>query len=319
MRLERAVLLSFVLMSVFISFGHAKPVERTAPAAQKQELSSAFKNLNSRMHRALGEAVQRERQSLGPLILFEEGEMRLYKGDNKMAGFPISPPLVYHKLKVLGHAAFATMIQMSQSNVLTDEKRNWLQSVHVDLKAAHKELKTTDLPASLRNSQNKLIELTSTFIKSAIETPPTEAEIKAYAAQIKPHLKAGFDYCARLHIDLIHAQAKKLYALLTPAEYETVRVYFYGGRGARVGNLALQYMSWFIGERTGKESERIIFSEGIYEHQKAMDALAKYSIERRLAEISLGDSNALHRDVLSDATRAYLETFPEPAQALQAP
>ena len=107
--------------------------------------------------------------------------MRLYKGDQKMAGFPMSPPLVYHKLKVLGHAVFATMIQVSQSNVLTDQSKNWLQSVRVDLKAAHEELKMTNLPTSLLNSQKQLIDLTSGFIKAAVEKNPTKAQINTYA------------------------------------------------------------------------------------------------------------------------------------------
>ena len=127
-------------------------------------------------------------------------------------------------------------------------------------------------------------------------------------------MQQAFTYSARAHIDLIHAQARKLYALLSPTERTEVRGYFYGGRGARAGNLALQYVSWLVGENSGEESERIIFSEGIYEHDEALDALAKYSAERKLAQLVMGDPSGLHRDVLSEATRKYLDSFPHPSK-----
>ena len=38
--------------------------------------------------------------------------------------------------------------------------------------------------------------------------------------------------------------------------------------------------------------------------------LAKFSIERKLAELVFKDPSGLHQDVLSKATRDYLSTFP---------
>ena len=87
-----------------------------------------------------------------------------------------------------------------------------------------------------------------------------------------------------------------------------------GGRGARVDNLAMQYVSWLIGERTGRESGRLIFSEGVRSKDKALALLAQYSVERELAELVFDDPNGLHRDVLGEATRAYLSTFPDAAE-----
>ena len=119
-------------------------------------------------------------------------------------------------------------------------------------------------------------------------------------------------------MDLIHRQGEKIYALLTPEERAHVRGYFHGGRGARVGNLALQSVSWLVGERTGQESERVIFTEGVLERDRAMIELAKFRIERELADLVFGDPSGLHQDVLSGATRAYLATFPDVIEAFGA-
>ena len=82
-----------------------------------------------------------------------------------------------------------------------------------------------------------------------------------------------------------------------------------------MGNLALQYVSWLVGERTGAESERVVFTEGVRDRDRAMMELAKFGIERELADLVFGDPAGLHRDVLSEATRAYLATFPHAHEA----
>ena len=60
----------------------------------------------------------------------------------------------------------------------------------------------------------------------------------------------------------------------------------------------------------------MVFTEGVLERDRAMMELAKFGIERRLAELVFGDPSALHRDVLSEATRAYLDTFPDVTDAV---
>ena len=57
--------------------------------------------------------------------------------------------------------------------------------------------------------------------------------------------------------------------------------------------------------------KRVIFTEGVLEPDRAMIELAKFRVERELTELVFGDPAGLHRDVLSEATRAYLATFPD--------
>ena len=137
---------------------------------------------------------------------------------------------------------------------------------------------------------------------------PTREDVEKYTQTILPLLEMGTVQRSGPHRCDSSASGEALHPV-TPEERKTVRGYFYGGRGAREGNLALQYISWLVGENTGKESERIVFSEGITERIEAWDALAKFSVERKLSRLVLGDPAGLHRDVLSAATREYLLTF----------
>ena len=287
-----------------------------AVAAPPMELSPTLRGLNDRMHGVLREVVSVERQQLGPLIMFEDGEIKLYRGDVEVAGHSIVPPLAYDQLKIMGHAAFAVVIQAQRTDLSVEARRAWLEGFVAEVKTVRAELASFDLPKPLVKSQRVLMDHTLAFANLAKrQGSVSDAELRAFTARILPLLEDGFTHSARLHVDLIHRQAEKLYALLTPEERARVRGYFHGGRGAREGNLALQYVSWLVGERTGAESERVVFTEGVLDRDKAMMELAKFGIERRLAEQVFGDPAGLHRDVLSEATRAYLATFPDVTEA----
>ena len=86
MRLKQVVPLTIALALLRIG-----SVSAETPA----ELSPALRSLNGRMHQALRDVVTAERQQLGPLIMFEDGEIKLYRGDQEIAGYTIVPPLAY--------------------------------------------------------------------------------------------------------------------------------------------------------------------------------------------------------------------------------
>ena len=303
MRLNSIIPIAFMMAFVVVS---------PAVAAPPTELSPSLRGLNDRMHGVLREVVSVERQQLGPLIMFEDGEIKLYRDDVEVAGHSIVPPLAYDQLKIVGHAAFALVIQAQRTDLSVEARRAWLEGFVAEVKTVRGELASFDLPKPLVKSQRGLMDQTITLANLAKrQGSVSDAELREFTARILPLLEDGFTHSARLHVDLIHRQAKKLYALLTPEERARVRGYFHGGRGAREGNLALQYVSWLVGERTGAESERVVFTEGVLDREKAMMELAKFGIERRLAQLVFGDPGGLHRDVLSEATRLYLATFPD--------
>ena len=59
--------------------------KKETKATRAQTLSPALQQLNASMHLALGQAVTLERRALGPLIMFEAGEIKLYRGDQEVA------------------------------------------------------------------------------------------------------------------------------------------------------------------------------------------------------------------------------------------
>jgi hypothetical protein len=277
----------------------------------ERSLSGALNNINDLMHSALREIVSEERKCLGPLIMFEDGKIKFYRGDQEVQGYDIVPPIMYDQLKVIGHAAFLVVIQSLRHELSKDERMAWSERFIGEVEKVRQEITSYDLPSDLLGLQINLIDkILDIGAKVGQYGNVDETELRLYTKEITPLLDAAFTHSAKLHIDLIHCQAMKLYGIMTAEERKHFRGYFHGGRGARDGNLALQYLSWLVGERTGQESERIIFTENILERQEAMMYLAKFSIERKLAKFVFNDPSGLHQDVLSKATRDYLSTFP---------
>lgn len=321
--------LIFTVVSLSIILSHAiliqpiwaRPVSSSndlkETSLKKEQLSENLTTLNQLMHDTLREAVEHSRKELGPLIMFEEGKIKLFRGDTEVLALPANPPLVYHQLKIIGHTVLVTVIQLWRSDFKGEVRNAWLKHFQDQLTELQKELPSFQLPQDLEASQSKQIKLTQDLIMRALKNEVISHEdLKHYSLTVRPHLKAAFHFSARAHIDLLHQRIGEMYAQLTVEERSQVRGYLYGGRGARVDNLGLQYVSWLIGERTGRESGRMVFSEGIYDKEKALMALAKYGVERELAQIIFDDPEALHRDVLGEATRAYLKDFPDAAKLL---
>ena len=304
-----------------LSSGACQPppaqLAKPEPQEESEALSPVLQRLNQHMHQALRSATRYARSDVGPLIIFEEGKMKLLKQNKEVAAFSILPPLEYQQLKVVGHVFFVTAIQLQRADLGEEERAGWVAAMRGDLGLAMKELNAIGLSPALLESQKNLLQGTLTLLDEAQKAQPSTQRLKRYINESLPLIWIGARRSASLHLEVIHAQAKRLMALLNQEERQSVRAHLYGGRGARRDNLVIQYLSWLFGEGTGRESDRIVFSENIQEHNRALDMFAKYSVESQLALFIFDDSQRLDRDLLGDVTREILSTWPEATEVVK--
>lgn len=309
--------LTFVLvLSLNLGLTFAEKPKNIDPP-KNNELSATLKRLNRSMHIALKGSITQHRKDLGPLIIFENGKMKLLRANQEVAAFPISPPLAYHQLKVFGHIAFATVIQLARSDLSQDQQVEWIKAVKEDIKLAKAELKTMSFSVAIVESQGKLLDHTLNLLTKAEQAPVSKADLALYSKTVVPLMQPALHKSAQLHLEVIHTQTKALYALLKVEERPLVRIHLYGGRGARRDNIVIQYFSWLFGERKGLESPRIVFSENISDHDKALDMFAKYKTEQQLAVLIFEDPNRLDRDLLGDTVREQLSHFPDSSKEFE--
>lgn len=279
--------------------------------SNNKELSSTLKRLNRSMHIALKGATTHQRKNLGPLIIFEAGKMKLLRANQEVAAFTVIPPLAYHQLKVFGHIAFVAVIQLQRSDLSQDQQVAWIKMMRKDVELAKVELQTMSFSKEIIDSQSALLDHTLKLFTQAEQAPLSTKDLERYSETVVPLMQPALDKSAQLHLEVIHTQTKRLYGLLKAEERPLVRIHLYGGRGARRDNIVIQYFSWLFGARTGTESPRIVFSENISDHDKALDMFAKYKTEQQLAELIFKDPARLDRDLLGDVVRNQISQYPD--------
>jgi hypothetical protein len=92
---------------------------------------------------------------------------------------------------------------------------------------------------------------------------------------------------------------------LTDADWRRLRVIVMGTQLPRRGNLAVQYFARLFGE-TG-EGDRVVYAEAIFDEARALDLLGTRLLDTRIGTAFFDDPSRMHRDLLSDAARAYLD------------
>lgn len=314
-RMMKVLLITCTVLLSFASVLAEKPT--VVHSVKNKELSPVLKRLNRYMHASLKGSIKHQRQDVGPLIIFEKGKMKLLRANQEVAAFSVIPPLGYHQLKVIGHLAFVTVIQLQRTDVTQNEQVKWIHMVRQDIEAAKVELQTWPFSKPLIESQSLILGHTLKLLDQAEVKPVSQADLERYSETVVPLMSLALHKSAQLHLDVIHAQTKRLYALLEVNERLIVRVHLYGGRGARRDNIVTQYFSWVFGERTGLESGRIVFSENIFDHDKALDMFAKYSTERQLGQLIFKEPTRLDRDLLGDKVRAILSGYPDSSTELK--
>jgi hypothetical protein len=119
---------------------------------------------------------------------------------------------------------------------------------------------------------------------------------------------------ARAQLDLVHATMMAFRATLSSAEWQSLHVVVISSHQARDGHVMMQYFSRLLGETT--EGRRIIYAEGLWEMEPALELLGTHLLDASLGDGFFGDPMRLHRDLLGDAAAVYLpKLLPAPTAA----
>ena len=170
-------------------------------APKPDSISPALNGINERMHMALREVVLLQRKKLGPLIMFEDGKIKFYRGDEEVESYSIIPPLAYDQVKIVGHAAFLIVIQMQRTDLTSNELFTWCDGFIDELVHVRKEIPSFDLPQALRDLQIQLVNQILDFTqKTRQQENKSETNLRAFSKEIMPMLRAGFMHCAKIHL-----------------------------------------------------------------------------------------------------------------------
>ena len=302
---KMARLIAFFLIS-FTALITAKQVaaEINAPAPQNQTdplvtLNNAFRGEYSR---AKTEALSR----VGPLIIVEGAKAVLVR-NGKRTESEIQQP-VYQALKAIAHIPFAVFLMFDQSDFgpLTDERITELRDYRKLIVDARSSLGDRGFSETQLQRQQKIIDDSLAFLDAAIENRQVQkTELDEFARQMAPVLLENVDEAARVELDALHSNVTEWRHRMTPDEWKALHVVVMVAHMPRDEELTVQYFQRLFDDPV--EGHRIICAEGLWEEPRALELLATHLIDGAAGVAFFGEYMRMHRDLLADAARAYIQ------------
>jgi len=307
MRIEGNKLLRLVaiLLISFTALITAKQVaaEINAPAAQNTDPLVTFNNaFRGEYSRAKAEALSK----LGPLIIVEGTKVVLVR-NGKRGEAEIQPP-IYQALKAVAHIPFAVFLMFDQSEFghLTDERVAELGECRKLITDAKSSLGDRGFSETQLRRQQKIIDDSLTFFDVEIESRQVQkTALDDFARQIAPVLLENVDEAAKVELDALHSHVSEWREQMTPDEWKALHVVVMVAHMPRDEELSVQYFQRLLDDPI--EGHRIICAEGLWEEPRALELLATHLIDGAAGVAFFGEYMRMHRDLLADAARAYIQ------------
>jgi hypothetical protein len=264
-----------------------------------------WKALNDASRQAYAHARREALARCGPVVLVEGDEVVLRYGVFRQA-VRFSPPL-YHDLKAIGHVPLALHALLAgREGEVPAERLFDLKRYHDLVRAAYRALPGRDLTEAQRQRQRKILTHSLAFLDGVLRhRRVTGKALTAYTRRLRPLLEANSADAARAQIDALHRQMTAWRARLTAEEWGRLKVIVQGSPLPRKDNLAVQYFARLLGE-TG-EGGRIIYAESVRDEARALDLLGTHLVDTRIGADFFADPRRMHRDLLADVARQYLD------------
>ena len=308
-RTGRHVMGLLVLAALFAP-GESRPTRRTlegaAPPALEREASDALPALNEASRAAYRRAKEEALARGGPVILVEGDDLvlryGLYRSKARVT------PALYHDLKAIDHvplALYALLVHRTEGPV--DDARLYDLKVYRDLvRSARKALNGRGLSEAQLRRQEQILRRSLALIDGVLKNKRIERKsLTEFARGLRRHLEDNAGDAAQAQLDALHRQARAWRARLTGEEWKRLRVIVMGTQLPRKDNLAVQYFARLLGE--AGEGGRIVYSEAIFDEEKALDLLATRTVDGGIGESFFGDAKRMHRDLLADAAKDHLD------------
>jgi len=284
----------------------AKQVAAEINALVPRNETDLLVTLNNAFRAEYSRAKTEALSKIGPLIIVEGSNVVLVR-NGKRTEAQILPP-IYHSLKAVAHIPFAVFLMFDQSyfGQLTEVRVAELRDYRKLIVNAQSSLGASGFSDIQLQRQQKIINDSLTFLDAAIQNRQVEkTALDDFARQMTPVLLANVDQAARVELDALHSHVSEWRHQMTPDEWNALHVVVMGAHMPRDSEITMQYFQRLLDEPI--EGRRIIFAEGLWEEPRALDVLGTHLVDGRAGAAFFGEFMRMHRDLLSDAARVYIQ------------
>lgn len=276
------------------------------PAAAKSD-ADLFGDLNDSFRAAYADAMKEDTSAAGPVIIVGGGRATLLHAGKKVEEVEYLPSQ-YGIFKTLDHVPLAIFVMLVNhtDSPLSDDKVKELETFKKAISAASTKASRLELSAEALERARNLLAVAGNFVDKVTSSQRvSRAELNSFARQCEPVLMDNAYDAVSIELGGLDKQVMGWKKSMSAAEWDNLHVVVMGGHMARQQEREMQYFQMLLGER--EEGRRIVYLEGSSEIDNAMDLLAKHILDASIGDAFFADPMRMHRDVLSDAARRYLQ------------
>jgi hypothetical protein len=238
-----------------------------------------------------------------PVMLEEGGKLVLLHAGKRSEREYQSPR--YDEVKTICHVPLALHVMLLNQSDLGDEPTADLGRFREKVVAAQKSLKERGFEGDLLSRQEKILTDSLAFLDGVVKRRKVSAEeTKTFTLDMGKQMTPLVDYIAGLQLDTLDAAVQTLRKELTDEEWQGLKVVVMGSAMPRQGHIVVQYFARLLGEPG--EGRRIIYAEGLWTEDKALDLLGKHLLDGPIGRDFFGDDRRMMRDLLADAAKEHL-------------
>jgi hypothetical protein len=252
------------------------------------------------------EAKRQILEKLGPVIVLNGDLATLYNGSTKVEEH-ITPAL-YTLDKTVDHIPLAIYVILTNVTGSPFEQgtRKKLTGLQEFVHKAIPEVKNSTLPGLELSRQQEIIDKSLAFIDEALSAGRvSEAHLREYTRKMAPLTMQNVDEATAKSLSRIDEIVQKWRKDLPADRWNQLYVVVVSGHMPREQNSFMQYFQMLLHQK--QEGERIIYFEGAADDKQALDLLVTHILDRRIGIDFYDDPWRMHRDLLSDGARKYLE------------
>jgi hypothetical protein len=277
------------------------------PVAAKSMVPEELEALNraSRKMYAGGRAL--ELSTIPAVIIVSGDDLILRKNGKRVVATVI--PREYHALKCVAHSMLAlfTHLAYEPGKPLGEERVKTLKEYRESLAAAESAAEKCGFDAETLARQKRIIARGLSFVDAVLKDGQVSADdLTKFCRSSRADVLANAAGAARAQLVATHRQVMEWKKDMTAEEWGSLTVIIEGAQTPRVENAAVQYFARLFGETSG-EGRRVVYAEGLYDEEKAMNLLGTLRLDGKLSVAVFNDPFRMYRDLLADVARPVID------------
>lgn len=264
-----------------------------------------FSALNAEFRATYRDARAAALAGAGPVIFVAFDSLILINGaERREEGF--TPP-VYHRLKAVGHLVFAAQLLLDPriaAGPLSEQARVRVAALIERARAVQAVLDAALTPAQANRARRSIM-ATVAYMEQALQSGrPSQAAFDAWLAPLVPEILADVEDVAVAQLDALHVLVMRWRADMGEERWARLTVLVPVPRQPRRDNVQYAYFVRLLGADAAER--RVIFTEGIYRPEPALELLGTILVDRSAGVAFFGDGERMERDLLGDAAQHHL-------------